>query len=470
VVGDHRGRPELLPLIAPRLVIAGASSGVGKTTITVGLIRALGRRGLRVRAFKCGPDYLDPTYLSRAAGVPAQNLDGWMMGRPAVEDTFLAEAASADISIIEGVMGLFDGASPTGEQGSTAELAKWLASPVLLIVDASGMARSLAALAKGFGEFDPEVNIAALVCNRIGSPRHLALLQAAVQSPPVLGGLERQPELAFPERHLGLRTADEHAVPDALLDAWADRVESGLDLDRVIALARAAPPLQAQGSPAEALVPERCRIGVAWDEAFHFYYADNLRRLERLGARLVKFSPIATPDLPPRLDGLYIGGGYPELHAARLASNASMARAIVELAQAGAPIYAECGGLMYLARGLTTLDGVRHPMLGLIGGEVSMRERLVALGYVEVETRAPSILGASGLRFRGHQFRYSELTLAEPEPERMYALTRARGGAGELEGFGRANVLGSYVHAHWASNPRVAEGFVAACADYRRIS
>ncbi len=467
MVSDHGRRPELLPLNAPRLVIAGASSGVGKTTVTVGLVRALCRRGLSVRAFKCGPDYLDPTYLSRAAGFPAQNLDGWMMGRQAVEDTFLAEAAAADISIIEGVMGLFDGASPTSEQGSTAELAKWLQAPVLLVVDASGMARSLAALAKGFTEFDAGVQIAGLICNRIGSRRHLDLLRIAVPNPAVLGGFERQPELAFPERHLGLRTADEHAVPEALLDAWADRVELGLDLDQVIAVARAAPPLETRVAPAVAGVLNRCRIGVAWDDAFHFYYADNLRRLERLGAELVKFSPLAAPELPQGLDGLYIGGGYPELHAARLASNTSMARSIADLGRAGAPIYAECGGLMYLARGLRTLDGVRHEMLGLIDGEVTLRERLVALGYVEVETRAASVLGASGLEFRGHQFRYSELAEAAPESERLYRLVRVRGGTSELEGFGGANVLASYVHAHWASNPRVAEGFVAACAAFR---
>lgn len=452
----------------PRLLVAGVSSGVGKTTVTVGLTRALRRRGLRVAAFKCGPDYLDPTYHSRAAGQPCHNLDGWMMGKQAVLDTFHVAAAGSDVAIIEGVMGLFDGASATSEEGSSAEIAKWLAAPVLLVADAGGMARSIAALARGFCDFDPELRVAALACNRVGSPSHLELLRTALGGRlPLLGGLQKRPELAFRERHLGLRTADSASVPEALLEHWADEVERGFDLAALLELARSAPALSSS-EPSSEPEPElaaraalpRCRIGVALDEAFHFYYADNLRRLERLGAELCYFSPLAARELP-EVDGLYFGGGYPELHAAELARNAGLRSAIRAFAERGRPIYAECGGLMYLADAIRTLDGQSHAMVGCLRGEAVVRERLVALGYVDVETRSRTLLGPSGLRFRGHQFRYSELCGA-PEGT-AYVLQKRRGGEPLLEGYQSGSVLGSYVHAHWASNPEVAVGLVESC-------
>ena len=449
----------------PRLLVAGVSSGVGKTRLTVGLIRALRRRGLAVAAFKCGPDYLDPTYHTRAAGQQSQNLDGWMMGKAAVLDTFTAAAAGADVAIIEGVMGLFDGASPTSEEGSSAEIAKWLVAPVLLVADAGGMARSIAALARGFSDFDPAVRVAALACNRVGSPSHLELLRSALAGrPPLLGGLQKRPELAFRERHLGLRTADSASVPDALLESWADEVTNGFDLDALLELARSAPALPAPQLTTAEVASPRCRIGVALDAAFHFYYADNLRRLERLGAELCFFSPLQARELP-EVDGLYFGGGYPELHAAQLAANAGLRAAISRFAASGAPVYAECGGLMYLVDAIRTLDGQSHAMVGCLRGEAVVREQLVALGYVEVETRAPSLLGPAGLRFRGHQFRYSELLGASEGG--TYLLHRRRGGEPLLEGYRSGSVLGSYVHAHWASNPDAAAGFVDSVARRR---
>jgi cobyrinic acid a,c-diamide synthase len=452
-------------VMVPRLVIAGVSSGVGKTTLACGVIAALRRRGLRVAAFKCGPDYLDPTYLSRAAAEPSQNLDGWMMGKAAVMDSFAAAAAGADVSIIEGVMGLYDGASPTSEEGSTAEIAKWLAAPVLLVADAGGMARSLAALVHGFRDFDRELNLAAVACNRIGSRGHLALLEQALgNGPPLIGGLEKHPELAFRERHLGLRTADPESVPDTLLEAWATEVERGVDLDRLLALARAAPPLEARPSEAEQ-VTVRCRIGVALDAAFHFYYADNLRRLERAGAELVFFSPLEARQLPA-VHGLYLGGGYPELHAARLSDNHGLRAAICDFAERGGPIYAECGGLMYLVDAIRTLDGSTHPMVGCLRGEAVVQERLAALGYVEVETHTDTVLGPAGQRFRGHQFRYSALRGAPDDSSCSYRLSRRRDGASSLEGYRVRNVLASYVHAHWASNPGIAAHFVGVCSEY----
>jgi cobyrinic acid a,c-diamide synthase len=456
-------------LAIPRLVVAGTGSGVGKTTIVVGIIAALRRRGLTVAPFKCGPDYLDPTYHQRAAGRPSHNLDGWMMGKDAALATFAAEAAGADLAIIEGVMGLHDGASPVGREGSTAEIAAWLAAPVIAVVDASGMARTLAAIVDGLAGFDREVRVAGAIANRVGSVGHTDLLRRAMSAVPLVGGLVRAEGLGFPERHLGLRTAaaipDADSSTDALIAAWADRVAAAIDLDGLLAIARSAPPLDATplSAPTRA---RRCRIGLAWDDAFHFYYPDNLRRLEGLGAELVRVSPIADRALPD-VDGLYIGGGYPEVHAAALAANTTMREAIRALANAGAPVYAECGGLMYLCDAIATTDGARHPMLGLVAGTAVMHDRLQALGYVEVETDAPSVLGPAGLRFRGHQFRYSELQGGVPG---TYRVRRRRAGdvitEGYGGGYGGGNVLGSYVHAHWASNPRAADGLVASCAAF----
>jgi cobyrinic acid a,c-diamide synthase len=450
-----------------RLVVAGVASGVGKTTTTVALARALSSRGLRVALFKCGPDYLDPTYHARAIGGASHNLDGWMMGRDAVLSTFERGARHADVALIEGVMGLFDGASPTGDQGSTAEIAKWLGAPVLVAIDASGIARTVAAVAHGLATFDPELLVAGFVCNRVGSRGHLELLRQALRSPPIVGGFPRQPDLAFPERHLGLHRADLVSVPDALLDRWGDLAREWVALDLVLEIARAAPPLgQAQPAPARAAarVEPRCRIGIAYDEAFHFYYEDNLRRLEELGAQLVRFSPMR--DALPDVDGIYLGGGYPEAHAEALTANDGLRSAMVAFADRGGPIYAECGGLMYLAQAIHTLDGRSHRMVGLIEGEVRMSDRLQALGYAEVETQCPTLLGPAGLRFRGHQFRYSDLAVSGEGLKPAYSLRRRRGGDVSHEGYQVRNTLASYVHAHWASNPLAARGFVESCVRF----
>jgi cobyrinic acid a,c-diamide synthase len=452
-------------IAVPRLVVAGVSSGVGKTTVTVALARALRARGLRPALFKCGPDYLDPTYHARAAGTASQNLDGWMMGRDAVLATFARAAEGADVAILEGMMGLFDGASATGDEGSTAEIAKWLDAPVVLVVDAGAMARSIAAVALGFRTFDPALRIAAIVANRVGSRAHLDLLKSAQRAPPVLGGLPRDAANAFPERHLGLRTADEASLPDARLDHWGALAAEWLAVDALVELARSAPPLAVSwaATPHTVRSSPSCRIGFARDAAFHFYYADNLRRLEALGVELVPFSPIADRALPA-VDGLYIGGGYPEIAARELAANGAMRAAVKAFADAGGPVYAECGGLMYLTQAIVTLDGVRYPMAGVIPAEACMRPSLQSLGYVEVEVTAQSILGEPGTRFRGHQFRYSELS---PAPDasiaRVYAVRGRRARDNQGDGYRIGNVVASYVHAHWASNAKVPAALVLAC-------
>jgi cobyrinic acid a,c-diamide synthase len=461
---------EAAAIAVPRLVVAGVSSGVGKTTVAVALARALRARGLRPALFKCGPDYLDPTYHARAAGSASQNLDGWMMGRDAVLATFARAAEGADVAILEGMMGLFDGASATDDHGSTAEIAKWLGAPVVLVVDAGAMARSIAAVALGFTTFDPALRVAAIVANRVGSRAHLDLLKSAQRTPPVLGGLPLDAAHAFPERHLGLHTADEGSLPDARLEHWGALAAEWLAVDALVEVARSAPPLVVKASAAASspTAAPSCRIGVARDAAFHFYYADNLRRLEAMGAELVPFSPIADRALPS-VDGLYLGGGYPEVAARELAANRAMRGAVKAFADAGGPVYAECGGLMYLTQAIVTLDGVRHPMAGVIPAEACMRPSLQSLGYVEVEVTAPSILGEPGTRFRGHQFRYSELSPAPgASVARVYAVRGRRARDNQSDGYRIGNVVASYVHAHWASNAKVPAALVRSCEAFRR--
>jgi cobyrinic acid a,c-diamide synthase len=452
----------------PRVVIAATGSGVGKTTATVALIGALHARGLKVAPFKCGPDYLDPTYHERAAGVRSHNLDGWMMDRDAVLATFARASADADIAVIEGMMGLFDSATPTGDEGSTAQLAKWLDAPVLLVTDASGVARTIAAIAAGFARFDPAVRVAGIICNRVGGRGHLDLLRAAEPEVPIVGGFPASAELAFPERHLGLLMADESNVPQQLLDGWSRLAAEWLDLDAMVAIARSAPPLELDrasdlnkiGSSSR----PRCRIGVAHDAAFHFYYEDNLNRLRSLGAEIVNFSPIHDRELPD-VDGLYFGGGYPEAYARELSSNTAMLGAIHSFALRGGLIYAECGGLMYLTDAIRTLDGARWPMAAIIPGVAAMSDRLQAIGYVEVETRADSILGPAHTHFRGHQFRHSTLEGAAnvDRIDRIYNVAPRWGGTPFAEGYRIGNVLASYVHAHLASNPAVAAALIDSC-------
>ncbi len=452
----------------PRVVIAATGSGVGKTTATVALIGAMRARGLKVAAFKCGPDYLDPTYHERAAGVRSHNLDSWMMDCNAVVATFARASAGADLAVIEGMMGLFDSAAPTSEEGSTAQIAKWLDAPVILITDASGVARTIAAVAAGFARFDPAVRVAGMICNRVGSRGHLDLLRAVRPEIPIVGGFPAIADLAFPERHLGLLMADESTVPQRLIDGWSRLAADWLDLDAILEIARSAPALEV-GSASDATKVDlrsgsRCRIGVAYDAAFHFYYEDNLNRLRSLGAEVVNFSPIRDRELP-EVDGLYFGGGYPEVFARELSSNGAMLSALRDFAARGGVIYAECGGLMYLAHAIRTLDGAQWPMAAIIPGVAVMSDRLQALGYVEVETRADSILGPAQARFRGHQFRYSTLEAA-PSADRIdtvYKVAPRWGGAPFAEGYRVGNVLASYVHAHWASNPSIAEALVGSC-------
>ena len=450
------------------LVIAGTQSGSGKTTLSLALMAAYARRGLKVQAFKVGPDFIDPGHHALATGRPSHNVDGWMLGAEENRAIFQRHAARADLALVEGVMGLYDGFDPIKETGSTAEMAKLLGLPVLLAVDAKAMARSLAALAEGFAGFDQGLVWAGLAANRVGSPSHAALLaQVMSQAPglPFLGGLPRKEDLAMPERHLGLVTAEDGGFGPEALDRLADWVEGGLDLDALwdgLPEIKAAPISDEQDGAAGSKV----RLGVARDQAFCFYYEENLSRLRQAGAELVFFSPLNDREPPSGLDGMYLGGGYPELYAGKLAANQSMRAGLASLAQAGLPMYAECGGMMYLGQELTDGQGRSWPMVGALAMQTRMLPRLRSLGYREVRFKRATPLGPAGTRARGHEFHYSEVSAMDSSLDS--GVYQAWGRAGELDGphgYGAENILASYTHLHFGSNPGLAANLAAYCRD-----
>ena len=449
----------------PRIVIAGTHSGVGKTSLTLAVVAALRKHGLKVQTFKVGPDFLDPSYLALASGRPCYNLDGWMAGRDYVCGLFARASENADISVIEGVMGLFDGADPDSSEGSTAEIARWLDAPVLLVVDAGGIARSIAAVVKGYVDFEADLNVAGVIANRCGSERHaswLAASLAAASLPPLAGAIPLDGLPHLPSRHLGLVTADSGNLSMSVLDGLGDAFERYASIDEIIKTARNAP-------PAKIIVPQkmasmkRISIGVAYDSAFHFYYRDLFDELELSGCTLTFFSPIADSRLPEGLDALYIGGGYPEAHAAALAANREMLSDIREFASSGRAVYAECGGLMYLCRNLETQEGIIYPMVGVIPASTRMLDRLKSLAYVDVTLNADSLWGARGATLRGHEFHYSELT-ADPtentEWTTVYTLKRRRSDDATQEGFQNGRVLASYTHLHLAARPEALKYFM----------
>ncbi|HLZ33842.1 MAG TPA: cobyrinate a,c-diamide synthase [Nitrospira sp.] len=450
-------------MIYPRLVIAGTHSGVGKTTVTLALLAALKARGRRVQPFKAGPDFIDPGHHALAAGRVARNLDTWMLAAEANRHILTSAAADAELSIIEGMMGLYDGSTAVDETGSTAELAQQLAAPVLLVLDASAMARSAAAMAWGYANFASAVPVKGVLLNRVGSDGHYRLLKKAIEAETnliVAGYLKPNPSFSIPDRHLGLITAHEQGTTD-LYDRLANAARETIDLDQVDALARSAGPLPMESLSSVAAHRERiARIGVAQDAAFCFYYPDNLELLEAEGAELVRFSPL-TDQVLPKVDMLYLGGGYPELHAEALTANVPMRQAIRSFAERGGPIYAECGGLMYLTQTIRQFDGTPHEMVGLFPAAAVMRKPGLTLGYRTLRLASPCILGVSGLTVRGHEFHYSAL---EPNGELHYACTLAdaQGNPKGQDGLMVRNTLALYTHLHFASQPHVARALVAA--------
>lgn len=432
-------------------MVAGTHSGVGKTSVTLGLARAFRQQGQKVAAFKTGPDFLDALWLSAATGTPPRNLDAWMAGAD-LGRLFASATRKADIVVVEGMMGLFDGVSPTHEEGSSAELAKILGLPVILVVDASAMARSVAALVKGFQTFDPDLRLAGVLANRVGGPGHAQLLNEALVplGIPLLGSLPRM-ESSMPERHLGLMSP-ESGASTSLLDALSAMVTQHADLKRIGQLTLASDPAQAEvpsaEEPCHSMAPPR-RVAIARDEAFHFYYEDNLDLLRNLGVDLVPFSPLRDRTVPEDCGLLWLGGGYPEEHARDLGRNTPMLESIRSFSKRG-KIYAECGGLMYLSQGIDTLEGDSLPMAGLIPGNCVMGSKAAQIGHRLISTQG-SWLG--GLELRGHEFHYSHLESGSQE--HAARLKHPRRGEWRADGFSSGTLFATYAHLYWPSQPDI---------------
>ncbi|PIE55949.1 MAG: cobyrinic acid a,c-diamide synthase [Desulfobulbus propionicus] len=443
------------------VLIAGTHSGCGKTTVSLGIMAALTLRGVDVRPFKCGPDFIDPTLHRLITGRSSRNLDLRMCGESFVRRCF-ADQMDSDtgdaFGLIEGVMGLFDGG-----QGSAATLATCLGLPVVLVVDVRSAAESVAAVVHGFEALDARVRVRGVILNRMGSERHRRLVCDAVRRhcrAEILGVLSRDESVGIPSRHLGLHMDEDGPFGPAGVEYLAGWAAAGVDLDRLVTLGatcavQEAPEISAITSAAPV------RIGVARDRAFCFYYEDNLELLEKAGAQLIRFSPLHDQALPEGLQGIYLGGGYPELYAKRLSENTGILRDILEFAKSGRPVYAECGGFMYLCRTLRDLEGNSHAMAGFFPATVTMRPRLQQLGYRCVEQVRRTFFGPKGLQLHGHEFHYSELEEGTAPGVPAYRLDNGR-----HEGYGTDSVLGGYVHLHWGRTPAAAAAFVQACRDF----
>jgi len=419
------------------LIIAAPSSGAGKTTVTLGLLRALRRRGVAVASAKVGPDYIDPAFHAAASGRPCRNLDPWAMRPETLRHQLDRAAEGAELLLVEGVMGLFDGAADGG--GSTAELAALLGLPVLLVLDVRGQTVSAAAVAKGFAGFRDDVRIAAVLLNRVGSGRHAELIQPAFDALglPVLGALARQDGIAVPSRHLGLVQAGEQADLEGFLERAADAIDAAVDLDRLMA---AACPIAAHGQPSVAIPPLGGHVAVARDVAFAFAYPHVLDGWRAAGAEVSFFSPLADEAPSVLADAIYLPGGYPELHAGRLAAAERFRQGVRVAAERGAAIYGECGGYMVLGAGLVDGDGSRHEMLGLLPVETSYAAPRRHLGYRRITLAADTPLGASGTRYRGHEFHFASETARRDVP--FFCASDGHGTAGAIAG----RVFGSFLH------------------------
>jgi cobyrinic acid a,c-diamide synthase len=436
----------------PAVLIAGTHSGVGKTTIVLGLMAALRRRGLVVQPFKVGPDFIDPSHHTAICGRPSRNLDTFMMGEDGVRRSFWCGMKGADVAVVEGVMGLYDGLDATDE-ASTAHVAKALHIPVLMVVNVHGMSRSAGALELGYANFDRGVRLVGTILNNVGSKRHLSILQESLKLP-IFGALPCSPQVELKSRHLGLQMGFEMEHD---MEALASLVEENADIDRILDLACE----PCCTTDAEKAREVQVRIGVAMDEAFCFYYNENLTELQRNGAELIHFSPMS--DELPDVDGLYIGGGYPELYAARLESGRARQQ-IKEASQDGMPIYGECGGLMYLGQDLVSGDST-HRMVGALPATTIMTKKLQALGYVKADVVRENPVAVLGKAIRGHEFHYSRME-CQGDAKFAYRLSRGRGIKDNWDALLEHNTLGGYLHTHFYTY--TVDRFVDSCKAYRR--
>lgn len=434
-----------------RVVVAGVTSGVGKTSVALGIMRGLSKRGLRVQPFKVGPDFIDPSYHSLISNRKSRNLDVWMMGRKGVLECFASACQDADVAVIEGVMGLYDGVSGKNDFASTAHVARILDAPIVLVVDASKGARSIAAIILGFLHFDRNLQIRAVILNKVAGERHAKYIIDALADKvkvPVIGVLYRNSKVQMQERHLGLVPALElKAAKNDMISRTARYISESLNLDRVLNLCSSTVLLDAQNSPQR---PAEARIAVALDESFNFYYADNLAALRRSGANLVFFSPVKDEKIPDDVHGLILGGGFPEVLADKLEGNRSMVRSIRRAVNEGMPIYGECGGLMYLTRSISRYRGERkvRKMAGIVDADTIMTGMLT-LNYTDADCTA-SIFG--NMHLRGHEFHYSSIENIASDSRFAYSMKKGNGITGKHDGFIiNDNSLAAYMHLHFAN-------------------
>ena len=454
------------------LIIAGDRSGSGKTTITLAILAALKQKQIDVQSFKVGPDYIDPMFHARITGRPCYNLDPVLTSEEYVQHTFQAHTQGQTHALIEGVMGLFDGAAMPMGFGSTAFIAKLLKIPVLLVVNCQSTFQSIAALIHGYRSFDPAVNIAGVVLNKVASDRHLALLTAAIEplNIPIFGVLRREDQIKLPDRHLGLIPTDELPQLTQVFDQLAELGLRCFDWDRLLPLLTTTKTVTSAKPLNQELIPltTPVRIAVARDAAFNFYYADNLELLQRLGAELVEWSPLRDTQLPEGVQGLYLGGGFPEMFAEQLADNVKVARSVRHAISADLPTYAECGGLMYLGNSIRDFQGQDYPMVGALPTQAIMGKTLT-LGYRNAVANVNTPMLRIGDRLTGHEFHRSEITTLPLMP--IYHLRRLEQSKSEppiSEGWGRDSFQASYLHLHWGARPEFPKRWLSACQRWRK--
>lgn len=453
----------------PGIVIAGTNSGCGKTTLSMGVMAALKKKGLKVQPFKVGPDYIDPMFHTFITGRPSCNLDSWILPHETVKHLYNTHAQDADIAVTEGVMGFYDGHGVTSLSGSTAEVADLIGAPVVLVLNAEAMSLSAAAMVKGFCDLSPQARVRGVILNRVSGEVHYQLMKEAIErytEVKVLGYLKNMKEAALESRHLGLVTSSEIHDLQHQVDQLAEEVASTVDLEGLLHLAKEAAPVQCTAPVLPDPIPGKVRIGVAKDKAFCFYYQDNLDLLTSLGGELVSFSPLTDAALPENLQGLYLGGGYPEVWAAALERNQTMKQAVQAHVQKGLPVYAECGGMMYLMERLRTGEGTTHAMAGVLPGSSHITSSLQRFGYVTVKTQKDTILAGAGQQIRAHEFHYSDVKVPD-DTQRAYQVMKHRNGQVSRQwqcGYQVQRVLGGYPHLHFWANPHFAKGFLESCA------
>ncbi len=461
----------------PRVIIAGAGSGCGKTTLTIGLLALLRRQGLKVQPYKVGPDYIDPLFHQYATGQTSVNLDSWLLREDVLGYLFVKNFGDADLAVIEGVMGLFDGEGGYSFSGSTAHVSRILGAPVVLVVNAAGMGLSIAALLRGYQQFMPDLPIRGVILNQLKSKSHFLLLKQIIEEQnglKVIGYLPNMAELALPSRHLGLVFQNEISGFDGKLERLQEEMAQTIDLELLKSLAGEVETVESGPAPPLSRGTGPVRLAVAKDAAFNFYYHDNLDLLEHLGAELVFFSPLSARSLPESISGLYLGGGYPELFAAELSANHAMLESVRRAAKAGLPVYAECGGMMYLCRTLADQQGKVHEMCGIFPVDSQMTDSLQHFGYVELTMTRATVLGPAGAKIRAHEFHYSRLDTVGARGgagavSGAYQVSKRRGSGTTVNwpgGMTYKNVLAGYPHLHFWANPELAENFIHHCREY----